>query len=110
MGNMKMSRRSFLKGTALMGAAGMVGGTSTVLASCSNESKNTVKPLKEPGTYYIPELPDKAEQISASVIRKIVSMNLSAPGGNYLEEYAYAVNSKIKNHEIRTENILFAVR
>ena len=61
MGNMKMSRRSFLKGTALMGAAGMVGGTSTVLASCSNESKNTVKPLKEPGTYYIPELPDKAE-------------------------------------------------
>jgi len=59
-----ISRRSFLKSSALAGAAGVVGtGTATgLLTSCqggggSNEPKYT--PLKEPGTYYLPELPDK---------------------------------------------------
>lgn len=74
-----ISRRSFLKSTALAGAAGMVGtgGTATLLTSCgggasSNENANaTNKPLKEPGTYYVPELPDMAadgKELKAGII------------------------------------------
>ena len=51
-----LSRRSFLKTSAMAGALGAIGtGSTTVLTSCSggsNEAAN--KPLKEPGTYYIP--------------------------------------------------------
>lgn len=74
-----ISRRSFLKSSALAGAAGMVGtgGTATLLSSCgggasSNENANaTNKPLKEPGTYYVPELPDMAadgKELKAGII------------------------------------------
>ena len=74
-----ISRRSFLKSTALAGAAGMVGtgGTATLLTSCgggasSNENANAAsKPLKEPGTYYVPELPDMAadgKELKAGII------------------------------------------
>lgn len=74
-----ISRRSFLKSTALAGAAGMVGtgGTATLLTSCgggasSNENSNAAnKPLKEPGTYYVPELPDMAadgKELKAGII------------------------------------------
>ena len=48
-----MGRREFLSYSAVLGAAGALG-----LASCSK--KETVTPLREPGTYYVPELPDKA--------------------------------------------------
>jgi len=58
-----ISRRSFLKSSALAGAAGMVGtGTSAgLLTSCQQaDSGPKYTPLKEPGTYYSPELPNKA--------------------------------------------------
>ena len=58
-----ISRRSFLKSTAMAGALGAIGtGSASVLTSCAGggESAAANKPLKEPGTYYIPELPDKA--------------------------------------------------
>ena len=53
-----ISRRNFLKSSALVGAAGMVG-TGSVLTSCAGgEDKKVIKytPLKAPGTYYIPDL------------------------------------------------------
>ena len=49
-----ISRRSFLKSSALAGALGAIGTGSTVgvLTSCGgSESANAIKPLKEPGTY-----------------------------------------------------------
>jgi predicted dehydrogenase len=69
-----ISRRTFLKSSALVGAAGMVG-TGSALTSCSgsgNESGKVIyTPLKEPGSYYIPELPDMAndgKELKAGVI------------------------------------------
>ena len=60
MGN-KINRRSFLKNSALAGGAlGTVGiGGNAFLSSCS-ESKTKLIPLKATGTYYVPELPEKA--------------------------------------------------
>ena len=52
-----MNRRSFLGVSTAIGAAGVLGG-SALLTACS--SKNKLVPLKEPGSYYVPELPDKA--------------------------------------------------
>jgi predicted dehydrogenase len=65
------SRRSFLQSFALFGAAGMVG-TGSVLTSCGGGNE-AVKyaPLKAPGTYYIPELPDLAndgKELKAGII------------------------------------------
>ena len=54
--NSKMNRRSFLATSAAAGAAGLLGGA--LLTSCSGGSKQ--KALRQPGTYYVPELPDKA--------------------------------------------------
>lgn len=55
----KMNRRSFLATGAAVGAASLVGGT--LLSACSGGKKSTkITPLREPGSYYIPELPDKA--------------------------------------------------
>jgi predicted dehydrogenase len=68
-----ISRRTFLKSSALAGAAGMVG-TGSALTSCNGiggGSNAANKPLKEPGTYYIPELPDMANdgrELKAGVI------------------------------------------
>jgi predicted dehydrogenase len=68
-----INRRTFLKSSALAGAAGMVG-TGSVLTSCSgsgSDGKVVYKPLKEPGSYYIPELPDLAndgKELKAGVI------------------------------------------
>ena len=56
MSKKEMNRRDFLQASALLGA-GLVGG-SALLSSCSGKTKNT--PLREAGTYYIPELPDMA--------------------------------------------------
>lgn len=60
----KLSRRSFLKTSALASTIGVLGGGAStgLLSSCSsdnNKSKNT--PLREAGSYYIPELPDMAD-------------------------------------------------
>ena len=52
-----MNRRSFLGVSTAIGAAGVLGG-SALLTACS--SKNRLVPLKGPGSYYVPELPDKA--------------------------------------------------
>ena len=52
-----MNRRSFLGVSTAIGAAGVLGG-SGLLTACSN--KNKLVPLKKPGSYYVPELPDKA--------------------------------------------------
>ena len=50
----KMNRRSFLTTTAVVGAAGLVGGQ--LLTACSGGKKgDKLTPLKEPGSYYIPE-------------------------------------------------------
>jgi predicted dehydrogenase len=66
-----ISRRTFLKSSALAGAAGMVG-TGSALTSCAGGSdKIAYTPLKTPGSYYIPELPDLAndgKELKAGVI------------------------------------------
>ena len=53
----KMDRRGFLKASSIIGVGSVVG-ASALLAACSNEEK--LVPLKQPGEYYVPELPDKA--------------------------------------------------
>jgi len=55
----KMDRRSFLGMSSMIGAAGIVGG-SALLTSCAGKKGDKLVPLKNPGEYYIPELPDKA--------------------------------------------------
>ena len=57
MANKEMNRRDFLHATGMLGV-GLVG-TSALLSSCGKKSANT--PLRAAGTYYIPELPDKAD-------------------------------------------------
>ena len=72
-----ISRRTFLKSSAFAGALGAIGtGSATsILTSCSGGESGSAnsanKPLKEPGSYYIPELPDKAadgKELRAGVI------------------------------------------
>lgn len=69
-----ISRRSFLKSSAMAGALGAIGtgSAASVLTSCDGGSKaNALKPLKDPGTYYVPELPDLAtdgQELKAGVI------------------------------------------
>lgn len=68
-----ISRRSFLKSTAMAGALGAIGtGSAGVLTSCGGgEKADALKPLREPGTYYIPELPDLAadgKELKAGII------------------------------------------
>ena len=71
-----ISRRSFLKSTAMAGALSAVGGGSaaSILTSCGGNggsAESAVKPLREPGSYYIPELPDMAadgKELKAGVI------------------------------------------
>ena len=59
----KINRRSFLKNSALAGGAlSTIGvGGNALLTSCSSNTKENFVPLKTPGTYYIPELPDRAK-------------------------------------------------
>jgi len=69
-----LSRRNFLKTTALAGTVGVIGGggATGLLSSCSSDNKKTGKtPLKEPGSYYVPDLPDLADdgrELKAGVI------------------------------------------
>lgn len=70
-----ISRRSFLKSSAMAGALGAIGtgGAASVLTSCAGGGEQAAanKPLKEPGTYYVPELPDLAtdgKELKAGVI------------------------------------------
>ena len=60
----KLSRRSFLKTSALASTLGIVAGASStgLLSSCSSDKqKSNNNALRERGTYYIPELPDMAD-------------------------------------------------
>lgn len=57
----KISRRSFLRNSALLGVAGIGAAKMSILTSCGGNPENKSKVLKEAGTYYIPELPDKAK-------------------------------------------------
>jgi len=61
----KMNRRSFIRNSALAGGAlsTMGVGSSAILSSCSSNANTQSKiiPLKAPGSYYIPELPDLAK-------------------------------------------------
>ena len=57
MANKEMNRRDFLQATGMLGV-GLVG-TSALLSSCGKKTTNT--PLREAGTYYIPNLADKAD-------------------------------------------------
>ncbi|MCW1736161.1 Gfo/Idh/MocA family oxidoreductase [Anaerorudis cellulosivorans] len=70
-----VTRRTFLKNSAMAGALGVMGTTSSagLFTSCSGggKSKNGNIPLKEPGSFYIPDLPDKAadgKELKAGVI------------------------------------------
>ncbi|MCD8044607.1 MAG: Gfo/Idh/MocA family oxidoreductase [Tannerellaceae bacterium] len=60
----KLSRRSFFKTTAAAGALATIGTgtTATLLTACGGGEKNKggLTPLKEPGTYYVPDLVDFA--------------------------------------------------
>ncbi|MFA5651735.1 MAG: Gfo/Idh/MocA family oxidoreductase [Proteiniphilum sp.] len=71
----KVTRRNFLKTSAVAGAVGVIGtGSAGVLASCSggtNSRKSGNSPLREPGSYYIPDLPDLAadgKELKAGVV------------------------------------------
>jgi predicted dehydrogenase len=57
MDNKNMDRRDFLKASSIVGVGSVVG-ASALLAACSGGEKLT--PLRQPGEYYVPELPDKA--------------------------------------------------
>jgi predicted dehydrogenase len=57
-----VTRRTFLKTSAAAGAVGAIG-TGGLFTSCAGggqRGQNVRTPLREPGTYYIPELPDIA--------------------------------------------------
>ena len=56
----KISRKDFLSYSALLGVSAVVG-SSPILTSCSGGDKTpALKPLREAGTYYVPDMPDKA--------------------------------------------------
>ena len=58
----KISRRKFLVSSGVaVGAASLLGSTGLVATSCSGNADNGKQvPLREKGTYYVPEMPDKA--------------------------------------------------
>ena len=66
-----INRRTFLKSSAFVGAAGMIG-TGTILTSCEGgDGGSKFTPLRQPGSYYIPELPDLAndgKELKAGII------------------------------------------
>lgn len=57
MANKDISRRDFFSYSAMLGAGTIAG--ASLLASCGDK-KDKLTPLRQPGEYYIPELPDKA--------------------------------------------------
>lgn len=58
MSDKKMNRRSFLQASTVL-SVGSVVGASALLSSCK-DGKSALVPLKQPGEFYVPELPDKA--------------------------------------------------
>ena len=114
----KLSRRTFLKSSALAGTIGVIGagGATGFLSSCSSDnSKSGNAALREPGSYYIPELPDMAvdgKELRAGVIGcggrgSGAAMNFlnSANGvtivalGDVFEERVESLANKLKNEK-----------
>lgn len=54
-----MDRRSFLGRSARIGV-GLVGGSVLLSACAGGDKSGKMTPLRQPGEYYVPELPDKA--------------------------------------------------
>lgn len=113
-----VSRRTFLKSSALAGTIGVIGGggASGFLSSCSTDKDKGGKAvLREPGSYYIPELPDMApdgKELKAGVIGcggrgSGAAMNFlnSAKGvtivalGDVFEERVTSLADKLKNEK-----------
>lgn len=111
-----LSRRSFIKSSALAGTVGIIGsgGAASLLTSCGNkDKKSSNKPLREPGSYYIPNLPDKAsdgKELKAGVIGcggrgsgAVINFLDSAKGltvvalGDVFEERVNTLAEKLKN-------------
>ncbi len=68
-----VTRRNFLKTSAVAGAVGVIGtGSAGILTSCSGSAKKGANvPLRESGSYYIPELSDLAtdgQELRAGVV------------------------------------------
>ena len=57
MSEKNISRKDFLKYSAALGVSSILG--TSLLSSCSGK-KGSYVPLRQPGEYYVPELPDKA--------------------------------------------------
>ena len=114
----KLSRRTFLKSSAFAGTIGVIGGggASGFLSSCSTDNKKSENtPLRERGSYYIPELPDMAadgKELKAGVIGcggrgSGAAMNFlnSANGvtiialGDVFEERVTSLADKLKNEK-----------
>lgn len=57
MSGKNISRKDFLKYSAAIGVSSIIG--TSLLTSCGGK-KNSLIPLRQPGEYYVPELPDKA--------------------------------------------------
>ena len=55
-----VSRRTFLSSAAIAGASGALGAGGLLSACSGGGNENKLTPLRPPGEYYIPELPDKA--------------------------------------------------
>ena len=68
MSGKNISRKDFLKYSAALGVSSIMG--ASLLSSCSGK-KGGLVPLRQPGEYYVPELPDKAvpgKELKAGVI------------------------------------------
>ena len=68
-----VTRRTFLKTSAAAGAVGVIGagGLFTSCSGGSRQGQDVRVPLREPGTYYVPELPDIApdgRELKAGII------------------------------------------
>ena len=55
-----VSRRAFLSNAAVIGASGTLGAGSLLAACSGGNNENKLTPLRPVGSYYVPELPDKA--------------------------------------------------
>ena len=52
---------------------------------------------------------DIIEKICDDIAQELTKQGLSDEAGNDLEKHAYAVNDKVKDHVLRTKNILWAI-
>ena len=96
MSKKEMNRRDFLQASALLGA-GLVGGTA-LLSSCGKSSKNV--PLREAGSYYIPEMPDKATDGKELLGRRLKNWKMELD-----DETTAAI---IKKQQFKTINAFYA--